>query len=167
MGNYTGLRLKCNVKPEFRAEIGKLMNSTLEWKDFSHPVMQEFGKFYRSEFIPFGALSYMPDSWGGDVKFDKNGIPVVDSDGHLVFNESAVERSYNEDTGFWSFQCSLKNYEGEIDFFIDKVIPVLCDSVEFCERYYEEDAYSTFYMLSDGKMYDGKGCQYRDDDDFI
>lgn len=168
MGNYTGLRFKGVVHAEFRNDIAKLMEiqangeHAYEWKDFANPIVKEYGNFYRSMFIPFGMMSYMPDEWGGDCIFDKNGHCVVDADGHLVMSEPSIGTAFDVTTGVWSFQCSLKNYEGELDYFIEKVVPVLCETVEFCERYYEYDEYSVLYSLENGHMVSRQGIRYND-----
>ena len=56
------------------------------------------------------------------------------------------------DTGYWTFQCSLKNYEGEIEqFFSDVLVNIISDS-EHIEYFYEEWDESKYYEFVDGTI---------------
>ena len=140
MGMYTGIRFKGYVKPEFRKEMSKI-SLTGDWNESSIQEFVEFGKISRSSFIPCGALAYMPDEWETEP-FDKYGDGTP-TDG--------FESTYNEETGYWTFQCSLKNYEGEIEAFFE-IIPFFIEKIEHLEYFYEEWDWSTKYDLVDSNV---------------
>lgn len=136
MGMYTGLRFKGIIKPEYRTIIKGIHNDNLTWEESG--LIDDFIYDGRADFIPYGALCYMPKSW----KYD-----------------DYIPHEFNEETGYWSFQCSLKNYDNTIEKFLD-MIGDMVDSVEFCEYYYEEWDYSSKYELKHGTM-------IKTDDEFI
>jgi hypothetical protein len=161
MGMYTGLRCKVVVKPEFREELMRLHDEDYEWETSSFDFMQEFGQLGRASFIPRGSLSYMPDEW--------EDIPRKDDGSLDYWNGKATDgfgRSFNLETGYWAFQCSLKNYEDEIESFFENVLPRIAESIEHLEYYYEEWASSVFYELDEGKLIKStkEGIKYRDND---
>jgi len=123
MGMYTGLRFKGIVKKEFRKDFKDIaMNG--EWDNSKDKRFADFGKVSRASFIPCGVLTYMPNEWEND----------------------GFEQTYNEESGFWSFQCSLKNYEDTIEEFL-ALVPYFIESVEHCEVFYEEWIYSEKYEM--------------------
>lgn len=156
---YTGLRFKGFVKEEYREDIELLLNDSKGWNACKHEELLEFAKFDRSRFIPFGALSYMPDCWEGEPYDKENPWDCPDTDG--------FDRKFNKETGYWSFQCSLKNYEGEIEYFISKIVPLICSKVVHCEEFYEEWDVSNLYELEDGKINElDYGIRYAEEDWF-
>lgn len=142
MGMYTGLRVKVTVKEEYREMIDDI-NDGASWSDYTKQFsfLADYAKQGRAEFIPRGSLSYMPDCW--EVGDFPNSYP---SDG---FN-----RSINLETGYWTFQCSLKNYESEIEQFLEEILPFIISSSEHIEYLYEEDYEGTLYELKEGKIVD-------------
>lgn len=78
-----------------------------------HPFLMEWAGVWRADFIPFGALAYMP--WDDD-------------DPECSFKD-----------GFWVFQCSLKNYEGEIEYFVETVLSRIVDVRHVLYSLYEEN----------------------------
>ena len=120
MGMYTGLKGSFVVKEELRGKFLAMLNGYYNADRYSfsswyqvlgdHPWLQ----VRRNEFIPFGALSYMPEAWDD------------------------VDREYNFTTGEFKFACSLKNYEGEIGIFLTTVLPEIADTW-YLEELYEED----------------------------
>ena len=76
----------------------------------------------------------MPDNWDEDEEF---------------------ARFYDEETGRWVFQCSLKNYGQTIEEFLN-LVPYFMESVEHCEVLYEEWAWSAGYELIGDKMVETK-----------
>lgn len=129
MGMYTGIRFKGIVKPEYRIGF-ECIAMEGDWENSSVPEFREFGEMGRSSFIPCGCLAYMPDEWDDDEEF---------------------ERSYDKESGRWVFQCSLKNYELEIETFFC-ILPMFMESIEHLEYYYEEMICSQKYELIDGKV---------------
>ena len=139
MGMYTGLRFKGIVKEEFRDSFEDIAMYG-KWSESNDPMFLLFNEDYRAPFIPCGWLAYMPEEWqieSIDWKY------TIDTDG---FN-----RTYNKDTGRWTFQCSLKNYEHTIEKFLD-MVPYFVESVEHVEVYYEEWRWSEKWELINGKM---------------
>ena len=149
MGMYTGIRFKGIIKEEFR-DIG-FEEIAMEglWRDSDIQKLRDFGhNYWRSSFIPCGCLSYMPDSWEyHNDDYEKYSWEWFDS----ARDADGFERSYDKNTGKWSFQCSLKNYEGEIEAFM-KIIPIFVESIEHFEIYYEEWDESNVYDLIEGEL---------------
>lgn len=140
MGMYTGLRFKGVVKKEYREMMDEI-HQGVEWSDFveAFPFLNEYAKQDRAEFIPRGVLCYMPNDW------EKGKFPnQVATDG--------FERSINLTTGVWTFQCSLKNYNDEIEQFFEEVLPHLLESAQHIEYRYEEWDESVFYVFENGKI---------------
>ena len=141
MGMYTGLRFKGTVKEEFRKDFEPIALGG-EWINSDDPKFKAFGtKIPRALMIPIGSLAYMPACWE-EAPYDKyhEGVPT-----------DGFDRSYDPETGYWSFQCSLKNYDDTIKAFLE-LVPYFMESVEHAEVYYEEWVYSTSYIIFDGRM---------------
>ena len=137
MGMYTGLRVKVTVKEEYRKML-RAINGGEEWLQFSceYPFLAGYAALGRSEFIPNGMISYMPDSWETDDYRATEGF------------ETGIDMR----TGRWTFQCSLKNYENEIEKFLDEVLPNIITSSEHIEYFYEEWDSGRLYEFVDGKL---------------
>lgn len=135
MGMYTGIRCKIIINEEFAPVINTMMTEGLDWNDLSveypqYDFLNEFGDGYRASFIPYGVLSYMPDEWDTDD----------------------FERRFDPQTRLWSFRCSLKNYESDIERFFKVVLPKITERVVHLEYYYEEWTRSVFYELVNGEI---------------
>ena len=129
MGMYTGLRFKGTVKEEFRNEFEDIALDG-NWKESNNEVFKQFGSVLRAGFIPCGVLAYyMPDEW----------------------ETEPFDRTYDKETGRWTFQCSLKNYNNTIKEFLE-IVPYFIEEVEHAEVFYEEWRYSERYELVGGKM---------------
>lgn len=163
MGMYTGVRMKVFVKPEFR-ELIQSINRGAEWSDFidEYPFLNHYASFGRAGFIPRGTLCYMPDSWE-DIPKDAKGKP----DYFKAKATDGFERKIDINSGLWTFQCSLKNYEREIECFFAEVLPNIIESAEHIETFYEENSVSTMYDFVDNKIIvstDKEGIRYNDYD---
>ena len=123
MGMYSGLRGKVKLKPE----VEELMiywlytdEDTREkynygmWSfignELDNTKVVNFADDGRSSFIPNGHVCYMPEDWQ-----NINNIELGDT---------------------WNFCCSLKNYNGTIQKFID-LLPEIAVSWDLEERYEE------------------------------
>jgi hypothetical protein len=103
----------------------------------------------------------MPDKWEKDyINPEGNKEPEFSSDKDKPIEEvkyykqvdtDGFKRTYNEETGYWTFQCSLKNYESEIEIFF-KLLPYFIESIDHLEYFYEEDTWSQKYELVNGKV---------------
>jgi len=166
MGMYTGLRCKVYVKEPYRPYIKALMNREKTWQDIAQDLkfIAPFAELERADMIPFGALAYMPDEWE-DVPLMIDGT----RDWKNAKATDGFERQFDEKTGYWAFQCSLKNYDDEIEAFFDHVLSHIVDWVEHLEKYYEEWIYSMQYDLVDGfiRLINSKFMKYGyDEEDF-
>jgi len=158
MGMYTGLRCKVIIKPKYRCELNLLHDELeYEWTESNIDFLREFGEYSRADFIPKGVLCYMPDDWE-DVPLNKDGA----RDWMNATATDGFERRFDLKTGLWSFQCSLKNYKGTIEYFFDKVMSKIIEKVIHLEYYYEEWDRSVFYDFVDGKIVksDREGIKY-------
>lgn len=138
MGMYTGFRAFVTILPQYRPGLALLhvrKKPDGSWVSdpwcrvhAAFPYFPGVGiwkHFARNTFIPFGALSSMPDH------FSEKGRAYSD---------------YDPDTGRWVFCCSLKNYEDEIETFVDLVLAHIVESVSYCESLYEEDETPIKYL---------------------
>jgi hypothetical protein len=150
MGMYTGLRFRGFVKPEYREMIKQVQETAGYWEAFveQFPFLEDFAHLPRSGMIPFGSLSYMPSEWD-----DNDNIRT-----------SSFKRSIDMETGYWTFQCSLKNYNNEIDAFLSEVVPQICSSTEYIEYLYEEWDSSTLYELRNGEVVNVGKHVYREEE---
>ena len=133
MGDYTGVRFKGYVKSQFRDNFEKIAMDG-DWELFNDEILNSFGSISRASFIPCGCLSYMPDEWESEP-YDKYGF----------------ERTWNKETGYWTFQCSLKNYNDTIEEWF-KILPYFIENIEHLEKYYEGWKYSKQYDIVNGKV---------------
>lgn len=125
MGMYTGIYFSAKLKPLAAVAIkNALRESDMSedifdfWRAVSaiFPIQNDWMTVGRRDFIPFGALSYMPDEWS-EIKA-----------GEGICNDN-----------IWNVCCSLKNYNGEIEHFLDGVLPFLIEEVCEVTYYYEEE----------------------------
>ena len=129
MGMYTGIRFKGIIKKEYLDGFDDIAFRG-NWELSNHEIFREFGKLPRADMIPRGSLSYMPDEWEQTHDFD------------LCFDQSK---------GRWEFNCSLKNYNGEVEEFLE-MIPNFVEYLIYLEVRYEEWEESRFYQLVDGQL---------------
>lgn len=127
MGMYTGLRARVKIKPEYRSAIQKLHDNHCNdyidedgWDSLDHneiPNLSIWKAITRRNFIPFGGLAYMPDG------FEQ---PFTDCGGSKFDGE------------WWTFSCSLKNYNNEIGTFTLLILKEIVEEIDYCQRLYEE-----------------------------
>ena len=128
MGTYTGLRgsvtLKANVADAVKAYKELEQNPSdryIELWEYVREVtvldLQGFDEDYRADYIPFGAVCYMPEDcvYGNEIE------------GNVL-----------------TFTCSLKNYTGTIGKFID-ILPVIATEWNL-EKLHEEASEPVFYV---------------------
>lgn len=140
MGMYTGLRCKIIVKEKYRKELAELLlTSYNRWEDFNSDIFKKFSLISRSDFIPYGDLCYMPDCWESEYNLCNN---------KAVFKDN----KFDIDTGFWEFQCSLKNYDDTIEYFLENILTEICEISYHIETLYEEDDNSYLYKILDNKV---------------
>ena len=133
MGDYTGIRFKGYVKEEFRNEFATIALEG-DWDKSNDQIFNKFSEISRASFIPCGSLAYMPDEWESkDEATDEFG------------------RTWNKETGHWTFQCSLKNYESTIEQWFE-IIPYFIEKIEHLESYYEYWVHSKQYDLINGEV---------------
>ena len=115
MGMYTGLRGSIT----FKQSVAQVLQEVgFDWQVIAYHTQSEAAKAFaskgRSGFIPRGALCYMPSDW-----------------------DSIVDEWIDEAT--YSFACSLKNYDGEIEAFL-QMLPDIADYWELEELYEEAES---------------------------
>jgi len=124
MGMYTGLRFDAKLNETGKKVVGLLLEQRYgrdkwegvidEWRGVADEYpelgyLKEWSSVGRSNFIPFGAVCYLP--WH--------------------YNNELVN-------GTWSVTCSLKNYEREIEYFLENVFPHLIAEPTRVQVWYEE-----------------------------
>jgi hypothetical protein len=111
---YTGLKGTITFKPYVAAH---LQETDFDWTDLAYRLsagaVMVFANKGRSGFIPKGALSYMPSEWDD------------------VVNEWIDDTTY-------TFACSLKNYDDEIQAFL-VILPRIAYAWDLEELYEEAD----------------------------
>lgn len=127
MGMYTGLRGKVTLTEDVVTFMREYYESDVLWKIYDSVWeyvkvqtgldLKGFESDYRCGYIPSGAVCYMPEEWG---------------DNDWMFAGNTLY-----------FTCSLKNYTGTIQKFID-ILPIIAIDWDL-EKLYEEDTESTFY----------------------
>lgn len=127
MGDYTGLRFKAKLTEQahMAIEMATRVYSTREnevpfWeivRSQGIKIPRDFIAYGRSGYIPFGAVCYMPDSWG--------------------------ETSYDiePDTHQWNVVCSAKDIghhpKSMMELFCEEVLPLLIAEPCTAEILYE------------------------------
>lgn len=137
----TGLRIKVTVKTDFRQMINEINKEEAYFCDYvdQFPFLSNYAKLKRSELIPSGISAYMPTGW------EEGEYP----------NEQPTdgfERKFDTETGFWTFQCSLKNYDRVIEHFFKDVLANIIVSAEHIESKHEEDHESIMYKYLNGEI---------------
>jgi len=118
MGMYTGLRfeaklspLGCEVIDSFYENMQGWVGVTCSSPMYMSKICDWIEGFHRFRFIPGGALCYMPSDWE-------------------FISEPGV--------GVWKVCCSLKNYNKEIEGFLENMLPPLLSETCKVEVKYEE-----------------------------
>jgi len=131
MGDYMSMRFKGVVKPIYRDLIA-IVNNTGDWDIVPIASASGYAGLYRASFIPCGSMSYPPSEWMKESEY--------------------LRRSFNEETGEWIFQCSIKSggeyqltHDEEIKLFMNEIVPVICEKVENFELWHEYWDYPVKY----------------------
>lgn len=123
MGDYTGLRFNAKLTEAAASALIGAMKlrflgvETSFWEEVrrSIPVHKEFLAFRRKDFIPFGAICYMPPDWG--------------------------DTRYIIDGRTWHVACSAKDVgyhpRSMMETFCEQVLPVLISEPCTAEILYE------------------------------
>lgn len=131
---YTGLRFKGIVKKQFREEF-KTFASTRKWENAIDKRLKDFAKVSGASLIFSNILIYMPEYW-------------QDFEGNAT---NKFNRTYDDKTGYWAFQCSLVNDDKIYGNLFD-LIPYFIESIKHCEVHEEGAVYSQIYELINGRM---------------
>lgn len=130
MGMYTGLRFCAQLK-EQAVPVIQLLNEAHQWDlvtvKYPYVELVAWSRVGRCNFIPFGAIAYMPDEWQQQS----------DEQGHSILVDGA-----------WKVVCSLKNANDAIETFILQVLPILISQPCCCEIMYEEWEVSKLTMVT-------------------
>ena len=137
MGMYTGLRGRILLKDNKLTSV--LIEKGFQWEEVASVYFDEtisaWASVGRCNFIPNGAVCYMPANWSEGWSVEGNVL---------------------------SFTCSLKNYNNEIEIFITYVLPHIAEAWNL-EKLYEESAYSTLISSAQGVVDNLNSCKYYDD----
>lgn len=109
---YTGLYFKALIKEDYHKMVELVNNDDWNAAGQICPIAKEWCKVGRHNLIPFGALCYMPDDFPEQISSFKDGV--------------------------WEVSCSLKNYEGEIQKFVEEVLKPISEEIYECFSLYEE-----------------------------
>jgi hypothetical protein len=157
MGDYTGLRFEVPLNPlgislihrlehwnnhrgmTINTEAGRISPWANVAQEFSNlPWVREWADVGRCNFIPYGALSYMAEDWVKEANLKETLGPHTDG---AWGRERAV--GYR-----WKVCCSLKNYEGEIEHFLRRVMPHLIAEKVTVETLFEYDNEPTIWNIA-------------------
>ena len=144
MGMYTTLAFHIKVKPEYRQVVSDMLD-TFDWSNpleleeiksyDNYPFTKEYCSKHRATFIPYGAFLIDINAEYSDkspINYNKN--------------------DYNEETGDWEVGCSLKNYDDEIEFYEEKILPILAEECYYIYDQYEEYDSHRVLTIEDGKL---------------
>jgi hypothetical protein len=140
MGMYTGLRVKCTVKEDFTSLIDDLH----QHHDWANAFLE---------------IAHLCDH-GINTEGDIASYVLL----FIPFGMVWGDQYSRFDGRVWEFCCSLKNYEGEIKDFFEKVLSQIAEDVSYCEVLYKEDSRGCLYSLVDGAM---TCCGYKSYDDEV
>lgn len=135
MSIYNGLRCKVIIKEEYREELDYILKDSGEWCNSTKFIFKRFSQVNKSECIPFAPLSYMPDEW---------------EDYDLGVVKDGFYKAFNKGNGFLVFQCSFKDVDGAISYFIKNVLNDIVEKSYHIESICEEDSVSKLYVIEEG-----------------
>ncbi|ASR78970.1 hypothetical protein AARONPHADGERS_193 [Bacillus phage AaronPhadgers] len=131
MGNYTGLRAKIVVEEEYLPLVEHVIDSDGEWGEAvqAFPFVESLSNKDRGDQVPFMSPAYMPDEWG-------------------EYNVNTL----NKETREWEFVFALKNYDGEIQCFMNTILAKIAEKVVYMYEHYEEWDIEKQYTIKDGEL---------------
>lgn len=136
---YTGFQFIGKIKKEYVKFVETITSVgcvEFNWKDYvsKYPFLEKFAKLPSSCMIPFGCFTaYNEDKFG--IK-DSNHNELIAS----WFNE------FGNTEYTWTFACDLKDYDNEIETFIENVATKICSEfVGLC--WYEEEGFPKIYLF--------------------
>ena len=114
------IRIKVKVKPEYAEDMKRVIVDRGEWSECKSSALKTFAARTLSWSVPFCVESYMePTTW-----YDKSK------------NETdSFKTSFNEDSLILTIQCSSKNKEDQLDYFIEDVLTHIIDESYHIEVY--------------------------------
>lgn len=143
MGNYTCFNVECVLKPQYVPVVQDFIDNGYEWSgglESSIPdCIQKWHEFlirnslahvyYDDEVGRCHCKTYMPSQHdsipGAVVHFHNsppNGVPG-----------SWGQHCEIENGDIWKFAGSLKNYSGQLEYFLSNVLPEFSDCVRVCD----------------------------------
>lgn len=130
MAMYTGLRFKAKLKEELVKIFEEMLYEGWTWEEISnyypnHPILKEMVGKYKADSIPCGHVEIM--EWQEENPY--GGCPYI----------TPFKWINTIENGVWTFQCSLKNDDKTIEFFLEKVAPGISEEVLYAETFYEGD----------------------------
>lgn len=138
MGMYTLFKFTGLLKNEFVSDINKLLEEDNQWINFAskYEFAKHFADLPRSDMIPFGAISAYNEEKTGSKYAN-----IIDS-----WDPWDIGSYYT-----LTFNCDLKNYDDEIEAFINEIAINICSEF-IAESWYEESNFPIIYYGKDGKL---------------
>ncbi len=138
MGTYTCMRFVGKVKDKYQEDLKRTLSKEkffeLGWRAFGkkYEFARNFAELDRADFIPFGSFSAYNFNKFSDKKFD-------DDNTDPTFNTLSY--------GTWIFQCDLKNYDHEIQIFLEEVAKEICENF-IAEVWHEEEDFPAIWLYN-------------------
>lgn len=103
MGSYTCLRVTVVIKKQYHGVVKALVAGS-SWSEIKeqYPDLYSCLKEWNNDRIPFGESAYLPDT--------------------KDWNHGENMNTYCEESATWTFICSFKNYEKELQSFCTTVL---------------------------------------------
>jgi hypothetical protein len=117
VGDYTGVRFNAVLSEKGKEIVQGLLRAKTWNNDCTPHLFEEWRRQWRSEFIPFGAVLYMPKDW--------------------KYTNMCVSFEHMKYT--WVVCCSVKD-DGIVSQFLRNVLPYLISEPCVVETYFELDA---------------------------
>jgi hypothetical protein len=166
MGDYTGIRFRAKIKPEYKPLLHMLLKNHDNWRDIltwfpKYTFIKPHLETARADSIPYGGLTvYMPEEWEGDPNFN--------------FYADTVTLDMMMEERILAFQCDVK-FSSSIYSFLNHIAATIVDETypQHIETYYEYHARSVFHEVKDGKLVESTregilyNSAYEDDDEWM
>lgn len=149
MGDYTVFICDVQVRNEYQPLIERLFKSQ-SWdeavKEYPGLNLDNWLKLRRRDFIPYGSISSYNESYVNMIWWKKD--------------------RFSFENGRWAFVCDLKNYENEIETFVNIVLSKIVDKPYLVFSKFEYSKHPNFYMGTEPENYtmyqDPTGDDYSD-----
>lgn len=133
MAVYTGIRLKVKIKDEYRKDIERA-NESRDWSVCKKDLLNNLSNLERAEYILSCDCTFANERW-------ING--ELETDGFV--------NSFDSSTGIWTKQVVVSGGFSVLKYFVDVIIPKICEEGYHIEILPEAEPLSYLFELKDGK----------------